>query len=493
MLTPKEAQALLNKRKKSSVIKPILLEENFPKQNAFIEDNGRFLVAQCSRRAGKTNGLAIRFFKTLEKYPNSQCVYLGLTLDSARDIMWPVLQEINDKYQMGCKFLESRLTMTHPNGAKLRLLGADMSNFIKRLKGRKYPGVAIDEAQDFGPHLQSLVNDVLTPSISDYADGWLALTGTPGPVPQGYFFDITQNRKYGFSYHAWTLIDNPHMPEPAKFIADLKARYEWEDNHPTLMREWKNNWVLDAQSLWIRYNEKTNHYIQLPDIKPAKWNYILGVDWGFRDSDALAVIAWSDVDPNTYLVEELITAKQDISALIENVQSMMKKYAVTKIVMDEGGGGKKMAEEMRRRHQIPVHPADKVRKQETVEFFNDALRLGKFKAKSGSRFAQDSYLIQIDWEKSRPDKIVIKKNPHSDIIDAVLYSFKESPAYTYEPPKSKIQYGSKEWADAQSTGMFERELEGYQQLQDVLFPNVDVEEHDPVKTFSELVSKRYNR
>lgn len=451
------------RKRKAYTPKPIELDPNFPAQNAFINDTHRYLVAQCSRRAGKTNALAIRFFKTMEKHPKTTCVYLGLTLESARNILWPVLQDLNDAHGLGCKFVDSKLIMTHPNGSKLRILGADMSNFIKRLKGIKSPGIAIDEAQDFGPHIQSLVDDVLSPCISDYVDGWLAMTGTPGPVPQGYFFKATQERKFDYSFHGWTCIDNPYMPNPAEFIEQQKIRNEWEDNNPTLLREWKNQWVLDVQALWIRYQEKLNHYTQLPDIRPNKWNYILGIDWGFRDSDALAVLAWSEHDPNTYLVEELITPKQDITSLIENVQGMITKYDITKIVMDEGGGGKKMAEEMRRRHAIPVHPADKVRKQETVEFFNDTLRRGKFKAKSSSRFVQDSYLVQVDWNKSRPDKIVIKKDPHSDIIDAVLYSFKESPAYSYQAPTKEPKYGSKEYVDKQHERMFELELAGLQE------------------------------
>jgi hypothetical protein len=185
--------------------------------------------------------------------------------------------------------------MTHPNGAKLRLLGADMTNFIKRLKGRKYPGAAVDEAQDFGPHLQSLIDDVLTPSISDYTDGWIALTGTPGPVPNGYFFEITEKHRFGYSFHGWTLLDNPHMPDPQSFLKDLLKKREWESNHPTYLREYCNRWVLDVESLWVRYKESKNNYHELDSTKT--WNYILGVDLGFKDSDALAVLAWSEGFP----------------------------------------------------------------------------------------------------------------------------------------------------------------------------------------------------
>lgn len=446
-------------RKGQKVYNKVELKGDFPEQDAFINDSSRYIDAQCSRRAGKTTGLAIRFFKTMERHPKTGCIYLGLTLESAREILWPVLIELNDKYSLGCTFVESKLTMKHPNGATLKLFGADMKNFIKRLKGRKYPGVGIDEAQDFGVHLQSLVDDVLTPSIADYPDGWLALTGTPGPVPQGYYFDVTQNRKYGYSHHEWTILNNPHMPDPHGFIADICAKREWLPDNPTLLREYRNKWVLDQKSLWIQYDAKINHYTELP--KDYKWNYIMGVDIGFKDADAIAILAWSEQCRETYLVEELITSKQGLTELVEQMEAMNKKYDISKVVMDEGGLGKKLAEEVRRRHGINVHPADKARKQENVELLNDQLRLGKFKAKSLSRFAQDSYIIQIDWEASTPNRIVIKKKPHSDIIDAVLYAFKESYSFTHVPSNdNKPHYGSKEWAEAQEDEMFERELAG---------------------------------
>ncbi len=453
-------EAINRKALSKAAARPITLSTNFPKQNAFINDPARYIAAQCSRRAGKTNGLAYRFFKSMEKYPKSQCVYLGLTRDSAKGAMWPVLQEIDAKYKLGCTFTESKLTMKHPNGSILMLIGADMPNYIKRLKGRKYPGVAIDEAQDFGPHLESLIDDVLTPSISDYEDGWLATTGTPGPVPQGLFFDITNNGKYGFSLHNWTLFENPNMPDPKAFVADLKKRKEWLDTNPTLLREWLNKWVLDVNSLWVRYNESVNHYDELP--KEFKWNYIMGVDIGFKDADAIAILAYSDDCPTTYLVEELITTKQGITELVDQMNNMHKKYDIIKVVMDEGGLGKKVAEEIRRRHGINVDPADKARKQENVELLNDSLRLGKFKAHKNTRFVQDSYLVQIDWDKTTPNRVVIKKNPHSDIIDSVLYAFKESYGFAHvKKPKGPV-YGSKEWAEAQSSEMFERELAGFQ-------------------------------
>ncbi len=68
MITKAGARKLIA-RKKNYQPQPIGLDPLFPKQNAFIEDTSRYIDAQCSRRAGKTNGLAIRYFKTMEHLP----------------------------------------------------------------------------------------------------------------------------------------------------------------------------------------------------------------------------------------------------------------------------------------------------------------------------------------------------------------------------------------------------------------------------------------
>ena len=447
------------KRQAPKDVKTFVLGDNFAQQTAFINDPARFLDAQCSRRAGKSSGLGRKFIRSMEKYPKGQAIYLGLTIESAHEIMWPVFQELNDTHNLGLTFLESKHVIRHPNGSTIKLVGADQKNFTKRLKGRKYIAVGIDEAQDFGIHLQDLIDTVLTPAISDYQDSWLALTGTPGPVPQGYFFDVTCNKKYGFSHHEWTLLDNPHMPDPEAFIADLIKRREWQPNNPTLLREYRNQWVLDVDSLWIKYSEKTNHYDELPT--GHKWNYILGVDIGYNDADAVAVIAWSETSKVTYLVEESIIRKQGISGMTTQIENLQKKYNAYKIVMDEGALGKKIAEDLTQRFGVPLVAADKTKKQTNVELLNDSMRLGNFKAKANSRFAKESYLIQIDWSKTTPNRIVLKKNFHSDIIDAVLYGFKESYAYAHTPPPPpKAAWGSKEWAEQQTDNMFELELEG---------------------------------
>ena len=428
----------------------------FPEQQAFINDDSQFIAAVTTRRAGKTSALAIKFQQTMVKYPNSLSRYIGLTRDSAKDIMWPVLQEMNEMHGWNAVFTDSNLTMTLSNGARLKLLGADMKNFIKRLKGAKSPAVAIDEAQDFGDHLESLIDDVLTPTLADYNDSWLAVTGTPGPIPRGVFYDLTEGAKGGYSVHRWSLFNNPYLPNAREFVERLKVKKNWDDKTPTYLREYRGIWVLDLDSLLVRYNEAINHYDTLPNVP---WTYITGVDLGFKDSDALATIAYSDHIKEIYLVEEELAAGEGISELAGRLQKNIDNYDPIKLPTDEGALGKKIAEEIRRRFQIPLIPADKARKMENVALLNDYLRRGLFKAKKSSKFVEDSYRVQIDHEKSTPDRLVVKKGYHSDIMDAVLYAFKESTAYANEPAEKKIVKGSREDYNRQAIVNWEKERE----------------------------------
>lgn len=438
-----------------------LKELDFPQQLKFVEDHSQFLAALCTRRAGKTNALGLRFIKTMIHYPGSLSRYIALTRDSAKDIMWPVLEELNERRNLKAELTESNLTMKLPNGSRLRLMGADMKNFVRRLRGAKCASIAVDEAQEFAPdHLENLVDEILTPSIADYPDSWLALTGTPGPIPRGLFFEATQGGQY--SNHSWSLYDNPYLPNARDFVEKLKLRKKWDDRNPTFLREYMGQWVLDLDSLVIRYDKELNHYEKLPT---QKYVYVMGIDIGFTDADAIAVVAWSHADRKTYLVEEIVAHKQGLTELVGQIETLRSKYEIAKLVIDEGGLGKKLAEEMRRRYRIPVQAADKARKMENIEILNDELRTGNFKAKKDSRFAQDSYQLQIDHDKTTPSRIVVKSGFHSDIIDAVLYAFKESWAFTHQAPIAKPKYGTEEWAEQQASEMEQRALEHFENLE----------------------------
>lgn len=435
----------------------------FDKQLAFVQDPAPFKTAVCSRRSGKTISCAADLTDTAINNPNVVVLYITLAASNAKKLIWPEFKKINENHKLGGHVNEVELSITFQNGSIIYLSGAKDKGEIEKFRGLPIKKCYIDECQSFKAYIQDLIDDIIEPALLDHA-GTLCLIGTPGPVPTGYFHECSQNSDT-WSNHHWTFFDNFKLPALSQqnkthqeLLDRVLKRRKLTVDHPSIQREYFGKWVLDSDSLLLKYKPSVNDYKELP--KQPDYTYILGIDIGYKDADALAVLAWSENDPATYLVEEIIADKQGLTELVEQVQHLQKKYSISKMIMDMGGLGKKIGEEMSRRYLLPVEAAEKQQKMENVELLNDSLRTGRFKAKATSRFAQDSYLVEIDRDKSTPERIVVSNSYHSDIIDAVLYAFKKSPAYSYEAPQKKLQFGSKEWAEAQHDEMFERELEG---------------------------------
>jgi hypothetical protein len=137
--------------------------ELFQEQKVFHDDPCRFKAALTTRRAGKSTLAATRLIDAAQSQPGVFCPYIALTRDSAKRILWPILNEMNQKFNLQADMHET-LNMTLPNRSKIFLVGADQKNFIPRLRGAKYKRAAIDEAQSYSGHLNELIDDVLTSS-----------------------------------------------------------------------------------------------------------------------------------------------------------------------------------------------------------------------------------------------------------------------------------------------------------------------------------------
>lgn len=429
----------------------------FDKQLAFVEDPSPFKVAVCSRRSGKTVACAAHLIHTAISTSNVICLYITLSGANAKKLVWKELKRINDEYKLDGAVSEAEGAITFRNGSIVYISGAKDKSEIEKFRGLPIKLCYIDECQSFREYIKDLIDDIIEPALLDYA-GTLCLIGTPRPTPTGYFYECAHNQSGIWSQHKWTFFDNPHISIKSgkthqELLDRVLKRRGVSVSDAGVQREYFGIWANDSDSLLIKYLADKNHFTDmLPNIK---YNYIMGIDVGFKDADAIGILAWSEHDPVTYLVEECITVKQGITELAEQIKKLDSKYQVGKMIMDMGALGKKIGEELIRRHQIPVEAADKTRKMENIELLNDALRRGHFKASLKSRFAQDSYLVEIDKDKSTPDRVRVSDSFHSDIVDAVLYAFKFSPAYAYEAPTSKAKYGSKEWAAQQANEAWE--------------------------------------
>ncbi len=425
----------------------------FPEQLAFIQDPARFKIADCSRRAGKTVGIAADLINTAQMFPKLASLYITLSRLNAKRILWRDLCAINSEHGLGFKTNESELTMTAPNGHIIYLSGAKDKTEIEKYRGFPLKKIYIDEAQSFRPYIAELVDDVLAKSLYDY-NGSLSLTGTPPPIPVGYFHDCVNNPQW--SRHSWTMFQNPWIKaksgrEPMDLALEDCKRMGVSLDDPRIQRECFGKWSIDHTSLVFKYDEGRDHYDALPEAR--RWEYVIGVDLGFDDADAIAVVGWAEHAPQAYLIHEDVARKQGITELAAKLERLIRQYNPVAVVLDTGGLGKKIAEEIRKRYSLPIRAAEKARKFEYIELLNDAMRTARFFAKRDSVFAQDARLVEFDRDKSNGDRMVISEAYHSDICDAVLYAFRESQHWLHEPAIVLPKVGSKEWQAAQETAI----------------------------------------
>lgn len=436
-----------------------LYADTFPQQRALCEEKATFAAVCCSRRAGKTEGIARTLLKESK---NGPCLYFTTTRKEAKRIIWPILKQVVLKNSLPFEFNEGELIVKYADKPVIYLTGCDNATEIGKMRGSGWRIAAGDEAQLFPQYIKPLVEETLTAALIDY-DGRVLLSGTPGPVPVGYFFDAMQP-KSPWAKHSWTVWDNPFLSEEKKrkkLDESLKLRGITAE-HPSIQREFYGRWVYDSTALVFAWDAARNSLI---GMLPPLTDYVIGVDLGFDDADAIAVLGWQKNLPGLYLVEEFVLAKQSITGLAGKLRELHEKYSPLRIVVDTGGLGKKIADEIQRRTGIPLEAADKARKLEHIELLNDALRTGNFFARADSRMAQDALLVE--WDRTNPEKPKISERFHSDILDAVLYGFMRALHWLHEPAVDAPAPGSDAAIRAEEERMEEEAESAFRARQEV--------------------------
>lgn len=400
-----------------------------------------------THNSGKTEACAANLIDVAQNTKNATCLYITLSRVSAERIIWRTLLKIIEGYEIPVKINNKELSIKFlDTNSMIYVSGAKDATEIEKFRGMSLNLVYIDELQSFKPYVEDLVEDILSWAVKDVA-GTMCFTGTPGPVPAGYFYNISTKPNKKISQHKWTMLQNPWIKiksgmEPVDILREERERKGITENDPTYRREALGEWVKDDNALVIKFSQNKN----VVNSFPTDLTYIFGVDIGFNDADAIAVIGYNYTSNNVFLVEEVVQAKQDITTLVGKIKELKAYYNPVKIVMDAGALGKKIQEEIRNRHGINAEAADKTRKLEFIELLNDDLRSGRFKTFPGSIFEQESNIIV--WDYDGPVK-KISDRTHSDLLDSVLYSFREAKHYFEKEKEKKSEKYSKEWLDEQ--------------------------------------------
>lgn len=155
-----------------------------PEFVAFHERKQRFAKLVCHRRFGKTvatiNDLVKHALLNPRRDPPPRYAYIAPTYIQAKDVAWSYLKHYSAGIP-GVQISEGELWVRFPNGARIRLYGADNYD---RMRGLYHDGVVIDEPAQQDPRAWP---EVIRPTLSDFA-GWATFIGTPSG--RNWFFHI---------------------------------------------------------------------------------------------------------------------------------------------------------------------------------------------------------------------------------------------------------------------------------------------------------------
>lgn len=168
---------------------------------AYHDRTERFAKIVAHRRFGKTVGCINDKIKAAltntRQYPPPRYAYVAPTYTQAKDIAWGYLKHYSAPIP-GLKTSESELWVEYPNGARIRLYGADNYD---RMRGLYHDGVTIDEPAQMDPRAWP---EVIRPTLSDYK-GWATFIGTPAGRDWFYKIDMKEDGSQADDFFRLTL------------------------------------------------------------------------------------------------------------------------------------------------------------------------------------------------------------------------------------------------------------------------------------------------
>lgn len=430
-----EVLAKLAERKEEC---PTFCDELFAKQTNFINDMSRKKAAICTRRAGKTNGVARMMLKTLYERPYGDVLYLGLTSNTVRRSMFdPILKPLARKFRLKVETNNTTMSLKLNDTAHIYCLGADADEEeMQKFLGGKYTLVVIDEAQSFRIDMHKLVNQVLRAALSDLR-GTICLTGTPDDLTNGLFYDITRQdgrRLDGWNVHEWSASDNPYMLNAwTEEIAEIKVEHPLAEELPWFQRMYLGKWVTDNDALVYKFNSSRNICLSIP---PQDYIYVLGIDLGFNDASSFTLYAYSDRDPCLYIVASTKEVGLIVAQVADRIRAYRDRYGISYFPCDPAS--KQVVEELKQRYGIPLISAEKSEKDKYIEMMNSDFQQGLIKlVDDGTKPLQEEYSGLI-WDRTAARKL---EHPmcKNDAADSALYGWRHCRQYLYEAAKQRIK------------------------------------------------------
>lgn len=406
----------------------------FPAQRRAKDGPKRKRCWLAGRRAGKSYLAAIRLLGGKAGQVSAFC---ARTLKSAKAIIMGVFAELNAAFKLGLTIRNGTGTVVEPNGHIIQLYGLRDVSQADLIRGQKFRLVVVDECGAFHDELiKYSLENVLQPTLLDLR-GDLILSGTPGPIPKGYYYDLSGNPGLEspvmgrLQTHRWTYLDNPHVPHE-DVLEEALELYGATAESATFRREYLAIWCEDADAIVYRY--RGERWAPVPG--PGKTVLALDFGGGEKGNDATTFTVWRqpyNQRPHVFCLEAIAKDEIEMPEIAAIAKNLREKWSVNKIVADEGALGHAMAKNLRNQYRIPIEKAIKQDKKGRILSARGRLDADTLHLCEGAKPLHDEWL-SLCWREDRQDH---HPRQADDLSDSALYGLEEFSAWEaeQEPPK----------------------------------------------------------
>lgn len=293
----------------------------------------------CHRRAGKTVAciadLVLSSLVTNKK--NARFAYVAPLYKQAKDVAWMYVRELTADIP-GMSYNESELRADFPNGARIRLYGADNPD---GLRGLYMDGVILDEYADMRP---SVWGEVIRPLLAD-RKGWAVFIGTP--KGHNAFHDIfqlaqTDNRWFSLILRASDskILSQEELDDSARGMSQDQYAQEFECS-------------FDAAIKGAYYGAEMLRCDAEKRITDVPYDYLAPVHtaWDLGYSDDTAIWWYQVIAGEVRVINHYSANGKDIAHYAKIIQSKPYKYGLHHLPHDAraktlASGGRSVIEQL---------------------------------------------------------------------------------------------------------------------------------------------------
>lgn len=418
-----------------------LMKQLYDRQrDVYLDDMIHKKIVIGSRRIGKTT-LATRLMVKDCIRPNRHALFIGLKFETAINLAFDETVRMAESIGLVItKKSKNDGNIEFTNGSKITFKG----NYTVRdqdtnFQGDHYSLVIVDEVQS-QKNVQHLLDDLIRPAMSDYADSTIVLTGTPPRIKGTYAEKVWKEFK-GWKHYSWTMAENPFIINENhtvdSMIEDICREKGITPDAPFIKREYFGSWEYDTESMVFKdfkvYKELPKTFIPT-DIA-------IGTDYGFSDYNSIIALAYNRTTGQAYVINEKKFNKATVTDIInacKEVFEFCKKFAIernsnfdfAKLAFYCDTSDQSITYELNTNYKIPAFNCYKYDKKMAIAQLSDWCRTGKIMVLENGAL-QDEFEMTV-YKRDEQDNITSEIDDdlfHPDAIDALLYASRQ---YAYD-------------------------------------------------------------